>query len=180
MTPSIESTVNPVALWENYDLASSELSFDDEPPLDMRVAATAIERFSSLEVKGNAGATLLTIPKGLRLANLESGAFRMYADSFSDKPVSKTYTILITNGVLKDAKNLSKEELERIVRRTGYKMARTIEVAALCALKKEERPFSRGDYACCEEGTMVGFGPEGFIVNNWQNFGGAAVVQRLN
>lgn len=202
MTPSLtQADTNFYRLdksaWEKHDLEALGLSFDDVPDLDTRITSAISEGFTSLKVSANAGVTLLTIPKGLTLEKLKTLARlddrSFFIDEgipgFSDAPVPRTYSVLVTNAVLSGSKRLSEEQQERALARTGYDRARTIEIAALCILNymdssegsEPTRLYSRGKYARCAEETRVGFAPEGFVVSeDWQNFGGIAVARRFD
>jgi hypothetical protein len=107
------------AVWERHvDLATLGLDASGAPAIDKRVAIPFIKRLSR-QVEGDAGVTLLTMPKGLTLNKLialaaapKQGPARQFrhiwpriVHEFGNIAVDKTYTVAITNSVLKGSRN---------------------------------------------------------------------------
>ena len=127
------------AVWEKHvDLATLGLDASGAPAIDKRIAIPFIKRLSS-QVEGNAGVTLLTMPKGLTLNKLIALAaapkqgpatqFRYIwpriVEELGNVAVDKTYTVAITNSVLKDSRNKSIDVQRALAQGNGGESARS-------------------------------------------------------
>ena len=130
----------------HVNLPSFGLDVADAPPLDKRTTIPVLKRcLSSLPIEGNAGVTLLTIPKGLtfnklvRLAGLpEVGNITQFRfiwnrilAKLGDIPVDKTYRIVITNNVFTGSRNRSITDQKALVSRIGCEMPKVLEATVL-------------------------------------------------
>ena len=128
------------------DLSSFGLDVIDAPPLDKRQAIPFLKRcLSSLPIEGNAGITVLTIPKGLTFNTLvklagspkvgNTAKFRYIwgriSSEIGDIPVDKTYRIVITNNVFKKSRNLSVSDQKALMSKIGCEMPRVLEATVL-------------------------------------------------
>ena len=169
------------------DLSSFGLDVIDAPPLDKRQAIPFLKRcLSSLPIEGNAGITVLTIPKGLTFNTLvklagspkvgNTAKFRYIwgriSSEIGDIPVDKTYRIVITNNVFKKSRNLSVSDQKALMSKIGCEMPRVLEATVLLVvtfMSSGERLYSDNPWTytrCLEQlaGDEVSF----FIPNTWK------------
>lgn len=133
----------------HVDLSSFGLDVTDALSLDKRQAIPVLKRcLSSWPIEGDAGVTLLTIPKGLTFNKLIKLAgvpkrgnithFRYIWDRISneigDIPVDKTYRIVITNNVFKEGRNLSVSDQIALVSKIGCEMPKVLEATVLLVI----------------------------------------------
>ena len=158
--------------WDNLvDLSAYGLSIKDVAPLDKRKAIPVLKKFiSSLFIEGNAGVTLLTIPKGLTFKKLiklvgspkvgNITPFRYIWDpilnEIGDTPVDKTYRIVIMNNVLEGSRNLFINDQKALVNQARCEMPKLLEVAVLLVVTfmvSGERLYNDNPwtYTCCSE-----------------------------
>ena len=113
-------------VWEKHvDIVSYGLSFEGEDRIDRReVIKNLYEMFANLEIEGDAGITLMTIPEGHTFNKLvefaaspkegnKTGFSYIAPDltkQFRDDPVKKTYLVALTNSVLKNSRNVMVEK----------------------------------------------------------------------
>ncbi len=157
-----------VDLAAHIDLAAYGLSVDGASPL--RLMIPHLRRCPSLPVEGEAGITLLTIPKGLTLNKLiklarspqqgKSTRFGYNWDrilyEIGDIEVAKTYHIVITNNIFEGSRGKTVAEQRDLVGHHGCEMPRTLEQAFLLAIThimKGKRLYTDDPwtYSCCEE-----------------------------
>jgi len=176
----------------HFDLSSFGLDVTDTPSLDKRKTIPALKRcLSSLPIEGDAGITLLTIPKGLTFNKLvklvESPKvgnipkfdviWACISSKIGDIPVDKTYRIVITNNVFNKSRNLSVSDQKALVSKIGCEMPKVIEATVLLAVTfmvSEERLYSDNPctYTRCAEqirsgqAAVGGFALDGVYVNN--------------
>ncbi len=148
--PSVKINVIDGPVWDAYaGLKAWGLSVDDAKPIHHRTLIPELKkRLPSLQVDGDAGVTVLTLPTGLTLHILESLArspkkgnatcFRAIWNSVSDKygnnAVSKTHHLVITNSILKTSSELSLSVQQRLVSQLGGEMPGVLPIAALAIL----------------------------------------------
>ncbi|MCC5832160.1 MAG: F-box protein [Chlamydiales bacterium] len=175
----------------HLDLPSFNLDVVDAPPLDKFQAIPILKRsLYSLPIEGNAGITLLTIPKGLtfnklvKLAGLPKVGnrpeFRYIWHSISseigDIEVDKTYRIVITNNVFKESRNLSVKAHKALLSKIGCEMPKIVEATVLLVvtfMSSGERLYSDNPctYTRCSEQidgyqlVVGGFSLDGIDVN---------------
>ncbi len=139
MFPSLK--VIDQAVWQaHYKFAKLELSIDDSP--DKRIIILALQRlFTSLQIEGEAGITLLTLPKGLTISKLKTLLHCMtgcyYEPDFMEElkhvSVERTYTIAITNTILKGSERLSTSRQQEFIKEKGCEMPTILEAATFFA-----------------------------------------------
>ncbi len=158
--------------WKHYfDLSRFGLSFDNAPFLDLERTASQLRSLQEkLSIEGDAGVTLLTLPRGLTFNKLdelgksprsgEGMKFRYIWDGFTDAhgndALSSTKRIVITNNVLNNTRKKSLDDQKALVGDLGCRLPRTLEVAALCtttfiATGKRLYNDSPNTYTRCEE-----------------------------
>ncbi len=132
--------------WREHFVLPEGVSFDDLPPFNPVTALPTIHRHLSLSIEGDAGVTLLTLPRGLtfntlvELANAprlrEGMKFSFIWDSFTeahgDDALSSTKRIVITNNVLNETRSKSAADEKVLVKDLGCHLPHTLEAAALC------------------------------------------------
>ena len=145
------------------------------------------EMFASLEIEGDAGITLLTLPpvtlRELREKFLDRIRY-IYPPvlaQYGDIAETKTHLIAITNNILKGSRGLSSSVQEVLVLGKGYEMIGVTAALALAILTEKSSSVApplrlfRNDpwtYTRCAElveGHRVvvgGFAPSGLIVSN--------------
>lgn len=180
--------------WATHvDLSSFGLDVTDAPPLDKCQAIPAIKRcLSSLPIEGNAGITLLTIPKGLTFNTLVKLAgslkvenapkFRYIWDPISneigDIAVDKTYRIVITNNVFINSRSLSVSDQNAQLSKMGCEMPRVLEATVLLVvtfMSSGERLYSDNPWTyirCLEQVAgyklvIGGFSADGICVSSF-------------
>ncbi len=193
-------------VWETHvDCAALGLDLTGAPPLNQNKETVrflkGICAQICAEVEGDAGITLLTLPKGLTFNKLmklaaspkqgNAAKFEfIWGDAlkaFGDTPVDKTYRVAITNNVLKGSRSLSVDMQHELVKKMGCEMPRTLPAATLAILTymssravSPTRLYSDEPYtytSCAEQiglYTLVvgGFAPAGLVVSNVHDFGG--------
>lgn len=148
--PSIKINVIDGAVWETcVDLKAWGLSVDDAKPLHHRTLIPELKkRLPSLQVDGDAGVTVLTLPNGLTLHILENLArspkkgnatcfraiWNSVSEKFGDQSVTETYHLVITNSILKTSSELSLSAQQRLVSQFGGEMPGVLPIAALAIL----------------------------------------------
>jgi hypothetical protein len=176
----------------HVDLSAYGLSIEDAPPLNKRRVIPDLKRcLSSTQIEGNAGITLLTIPKGLTFNILVKLAespkvgnkpkFRHIWDRITneigDIPVDKTYRIVITNNVLKKSRNLSFSDHKALLCQKGYEMPKVLEATVLLVVTfivSGERLYNDNSWTygrCLEQPSgyqlaVGGFSPNGICVRS--------------
>ncbi len=182
------------AVWKTHvDLDAFGMSVEDAPPLDANTISILKTLFASLPIEGDAGITLLTLPRGLTLNKLVklaaspkqgNAAKFQHIDSdalkaFGDTPINKTYRVAITNNVLKGSRKLSVDKQHELVKKMGCEMPGILPAATLAILTymssratSPTRLFSNGPltYTRCAEKVGVhnlgvgGFAPAGLYI----------------
>lgn len=183
-------------VWETHvDLAKLGIKTEDDSPVNMRSEIAMLTELSSVEIEGDAGFTVLTMPEGLTFNKLMTLArnpklgnatdfryiwFRI-TDELGDTPVQKTYKVAISNSVLKGSRNLSVSEQQKLVNKYGCEMPGVLPAATLSILtyiSSKELPPTRlynhnpRTYTrCCEQidGWQLvvgGIAPSGLNVGN--------------
>lgn len=152
----------------HVDLSKYGLSVEDTPPFDQRSAFPLIKRCLSLSIEGNAGVTLLTIPKGLSLNKLvklakdpKLGNIKQLIDisyivsrEFGDREIPNTYRIVITNNIFSESRALSSSDLEILVKTLGCEKPKTLEIVALLVatfMSSGACLYHSGTYTYCLE-----------------------------
>lgn len=183
--------------WSKYvDMSAYGLTTEDISPCDVRKATALLERVLScplmIEIEGNAGITLLTIPKGLtfntlvklagspKVGNAPEFRYIWYriSSEIGDTPVDKTYRIVITNNVFNKSRNLSVSDQKALVRKIGCEMPRVLEATVLLVvtfMSSGERLYSDNPltYTRCSElldGYQLivgGFSPAGVSLSTY-------------
>ncbi|MCC5832171.1 MAG: F-box protein [Chlamydiales bacterium] len=194
----------------HFDISSFGLDVTDAPSLDKRKTIPNLKRhLSSLPIEGDAGITLLTIPKGLTLKKLlelarstskmeERTQFRNISDhiirEIGDISIDKTYRIIITNNILKKSRNLSIDEHIALVIKIGCEMPKVLEASVLLVVTfmiSGESLYSNipVTYTRCSEQisdyqlAVGGFMRDGVFVtrcaSNYETLGVAAVLHKF-
>ena len=187
-------------VWNDHvNLEMFGLSFTDGKPLDKRKTIPELKRlFAVLKVEGDAGITLLTIPKGLSFNKLvkiagcpikgNKATFEHIRISITaelgDVEVQKTYRVAITNNVLEGSRNKSFKDQQLLVEQFGCDRPKIIDVVALLILTfisssaqsplrlLNNKPWTltRCDEKINNNPSIVGsFAPEGMLVSNIGN-----------
>jgi len=177
----------------HVDLSSFGLDVTDAPPLDKRQAIPFLKRcLSSLPIEGNAGVTLLTIPKGLTFNTLvklagspkvgNAAKFGYIWDRISseigDIPVDRTYRIVITNNVFKKSRHLSVSDQKALMSKIGCEKSKVLEATVLLVVTfmvSGERLYSDNPwtYTRCSEQiagyqlVVGGFSPNGVYIDSY-------------
>ena len=130
-------------VWErHFHLAALGMDARGAPAIDRRVAIPFLKRLSS-HVEENAGITLLTMPKGLTFSKLialvsapkQGHATRIkfiwprIKEMLGDVAVDKTYTVAITNSVLKESRNKAYGIQNELAQRNGGELPGVLTVA---------------------------------------------------
>ncbi len=198
--------------WEEYaDCAGLGLQFEAAPlrAIDeckilaheaFKVVPKILSLVESLEVEGDAGLTVMTIPEGLTINKVmqigqtpKKGNEVKFKDilerlleQLGDVPIKKMSTVIITNSILKNSLGGDTDDLRKSVKKIGCTMPSVINVLSLAVLthmSSEENPPTRlfGDNPptltscleeidCCE--LFAGdFGTDGFRVTNYVFYG---------
>ena len=137
-------------VWNDHiDLNAFGLSFADAEPLNKRKVILELKRlFAVLKVEGDAGITLLTIPKGLSFNKLvklagcpikgNKAAFKYIWDRITaelgDVVVQKTYRVAITNNILVGSRDKSSYVQQLLVKKFGCDKPKMIDAVALAIL----------------------------------------------
>lgn len=139
-------------VWKKYvDLPSHGLSVDDAPLLEERTIIRNLMTLSSLDIRGDAGITILTIPKNLTLkvliekiaefpkegrpVDLQGYLTPFVMQNLTKLVVEKSYTIAISNDILKGTtKFLTDDEQKGIVQQAKCRLPKAIEITALLFL----------------------------------------------
>ncbi|MGB7128901.1 MAG: F-box protein [Candidatus Rhabdochlamydia sp.] len=143
------------AVWQaHYKFAMLDLSIDDSPSFDKRVIILALQRlFTSLQIEGEAGITLLTLPKGLTIHKLKTLLNCMtdcyyepdFMEEFKHVSVDRTYTIAITNAILKGSERLPTIRQQDFIKEKGCEMPTMLEAATFFAfLDHKPHPLNQG------------------------------------
>ena len=146
MFPKLE--VIDEAVWETHvDLTALGMSVKDASPIDANTISVLKALFASLQVEGDAGITLLTMPRGLTLNKLvklaafpkqgNEAKFRYIEEAlkaFGNAPVDKTYRVAITNSVLKGSRRLPVDKQHELVKGMGCEMPGVLPAATLAIL----------------------------------------------
>ncbi len=145
-------------VWETHvDCAALGLDLTGAPPLTQNKETVRFLKGLCAQicaqVEGDAGITLLTLPKGLTLNKLEKLAsspkqgnaakFLLWAGvskTFGDAPVDKTYRVLITNNVLKGSRMLTVYKQHELGEKMGWEMPGMLPVATLTILTYMSSP----------------------------------------
>ena len=142
------------AVWERHvDLATLGLDASGAPAIDKRVAIPFIKRLSR-QVEGNAGVTLLTMPKGLTLNKLIALAaapkqgpatqfkyiWSKIEEVLGNIAVDKTYSVAVTNSVLKDSRKKSLDAQRALVQGNGGELPGVLLAATLAILTYMSSP----------------------------------------
>jgi len=154
--------------WAKYvDVTLMKLEMGDEPPLDKYQVIPFLYRcLSSLPIEGDAGITLLTIPKGTTFNNMLKFArssivgtkiayiLGRISSKIGDIPVDKTYRIVITNNVLKKSRDLSIKRQKALMKKTDCEMPRVLEATVFLVvatfMNLEKCPYT-GVYTSCQD-----------------------------
>ena len=164
------------AIWETHvNLDALGMSIKDAAPIDANTISVLKTLFASLLIEGDAGITLLTMPRGLTLNKLvklaafpkqgNEAKFRYIWDEvlkvLGDIPVDKTYRVAITNCVLEGSRDLSVDMQHELVKKMGCEMTGMLPAATLAILtymssreKSPTRLYSNEPYAytrCVEQ-----------------------------
>ena len=149
------------AVWERHvDLAALGLDASGAPAIDKRALLPFIKKLSS-QVESDAGVTLLTMPKGLTLNKLirlvaapKLGPATQFqwiwpriVEVLGNVAVDKTYTLAMTNSVLKDRSNKTIDAQRVLVQKNGGELPGFLPAATLAFLtyvsSPEEQPPTR-------------------------------------
>lgn len=177
------------AAWQKHiDLPSFGLTMEDRSSVDKQTLIPGLRQlFSSLSVEGDAGITLLTIPKGLtpNIAINLPGAPKidhacLKLREIRNIPVEHTYTIAISNNVLEGSRNLSLSAQTKFASQKHCELPTALELVTLLVvtyLSSKERLYkaqcndnlmtfarcieSIGDYPL----VVGGFSSEGFNID---------------
>lgn len=148
---------------------------------------------SSLSIEGDSGVTLLTMPKGLTLNKLVKLAgspklgnatnfryiWNRISEALGDIPVDKTYRIVITNNVLKESRNLSIIDQNKIACVSGCEIPSILEAATLLVviyMSSEQRLYNNNPWTyirCSDyidrryEVVVGGFAPNGLCIDSF-------------
>ena len=129
--------------WAHHvDLTALKLSMADAPPSNKRKEIAAIHSLLSRPIEGNAGVTLLTMPKGLTLRKLKEiaqspkfgHAIIFFVSNKSiplDRKIDKTYRIVITNNIFSKTRNLSFNIQKKIIKDMSCDVPKLLEAATL-------------------------------------------------
>lgn len=145
--------------WKAHaDLNALELSVDDVPPFDNRKIIPELKRlFASLKIEGDAGITLLTMPRGLTFNKIVTLArspiqgdpvkfsyiWPRILEELGNKQIEKTHKIAITNSVLKESRDLSVRDQQELVNKSGCEMPGVlpaVTLAILTYISSQEKP----------------------------------------
>ena len=144
-------------VWEKHvNMAALELDASGAPPIDKRQVIPFLKKVSK-QVEGNAGVTLLTMPKGLTLQKLirlaaapKKGAATFFKAEEVDMlriakdigviDVHKTYTVAITNSVLKDTRYEDVDVHSAAVQQHGGELPNFLAVSTLIFLTSISSP----------------------------------------
>ena len=137
-------------VWEtHFDLGAVGIDASGAEPMNKRTVIPFLIRLSR-QVEGNAGVTLLTMPKGLSLNKLIRLAaapkqgeavnfgyvFFTIIEQHGDVAVHKTHTIAITNFILKESRNKSLSEQRTLLQRHEcHELPGLLSVASLVFLQ---------------------------------------------
>jgi hypothetical protein len=170
-------------------LPSFKPALEDALCLDKRKAISVLKRcLSSLPIEGNAGLTLLAIPKGLTFnklimlaispkeGNINEFRYIWSSNEIGDIPVDKTYWIVITNNVFNGSRNLSVDDQKALVNKIGCEMPQVLEATVLLVVtfmgsgkrlyNDDPRTYTRCTEQVCGYKLVVGgFSPDGVSVD---------------
>ncbi len=194
--------------WEEYaDCAGLGLQFEAAPlrAIDQckilardafKVIPKIIRLIESLEIEGDAGITVLTIPQGLTINKVVQIAhspkkgnavkiayiWERLIVQLGDAPVWQTNRVLITNSILKNSVGLYTADLKKSFQKMGCTLPSVLNFMALAVLmhmSSEENPPTRlfsdnpPTFTSCSEeidGYELfggGFGTDGFRITNY-------------
>lgn len=142
------------SVWEFYaDVNALGLDFSDYKSLGFFLIFKEVGRFfaqlkeKNLHVVGDAGVTVLTMPKNLSFDVLEKFVtnpkvgspvrinMEFFAKKFREETVKETYRIIITNDILSSTRSARKDILKKIVReQLGMEFPKALEAATLAAM----------------------------------------------
>lgn len=153
MFPSLK--IIDQAVWQaHYKFAMLELSMDEDDSLNKRIIILALQRlFTSLQIEDKAGITLLTIPKGLTTHKLKILLSCMpgcyfepdFMEELKHVSADRTYTIAITNAILKGSERLSTSRQQDFIKEKGCEMPTILEAATFFAfLDQKPRLLHQG------------------------------------
>lgn len=135
--------------WKTHvDMATYELDVAADFRQDKQMIKT-LKKFASLKIEGDAGITLLTIPKGLtfnklmrlaqspkqgRVTRIKDFGDHQIAKNFGNIPIDRTYRVIITNNILEKSRRTPRCHQEGIVELLGCQLPGVLEVATLAIL----------------------------------------------
>lgn len=179
------------AVWKAHaDMAAYGL--DADHAIDLHAAIRNLhEMFRTLKIEGDASITLLKMPKGLTLNKLLAiiskplqgnpigcrNILEASVNLFGDSPITESYTVAITDSVLKESRKLSVSAQQELVQKHGCNMPALLEMMALTLMtyvsSSEEPPkrlfgssYSRVVEKIRSYNLVVGsFSPSGLNVN---------------
>lgn len=159
-------------LWQSVAfLRGLGLSLEDASPFDVETYKVLKSLFAQLQVEGDAGIALLTIPKGLTLNKLVSLAqlskrpdrpikfdISKVPQILRDLPTSKTCHVILTRASLQGMRGVTIESHNEILDLNGFKMIGALPGSALviltCLSARDEPPaclFANPNVLCCFE-----------------------------
>jgi hypothetical protein len=163
-------------MMEDLGLTTNDLS-----GLDLRKTILNLKKNFFSKIKNEAGVTLLTIPKGLSLQKLKTLAGQWRETSFypiaydllnhiGEIEVLQSYRIAITNAILSDSLNRSRDQQLEFVHERNCEVPKALEVATLLFVSFHafQKRLYRNTYTLCSDevnglNTFVGgyteFGP---------------------
>lgn len=145
------------AVWKAHaDMAANGLDVD--MAIDMRAAIRNLHQmYRTLNIEGDAGITLLKMPKGLTLKKLLAIVSKPLqgnpvscpirdeiVNQYGDNPITEGYTVAITDSVLEKSRDLSPSAQQELVQKNGCNMPALLDMMALtlmtCLSSSEEFP----------------------------------------
>lgn len=156
-------------VWKAHvDLVKLKITFEDAQPIDNRIAYLALKRLLGLRIDGNAGVTVLTLPKGLTfealtsLANSKSISIEFVwprIDKFCRTLcIEKTQTVAITNSTFFKSNKLSDAKQDALLNKIGCEKPGVLALSSLALLTRiSQQPpvllFKGSTYSISCDGT---------------------------
>lgn len=156
-------------VWKAYvDLVELKFTFEDAQPIDNRIAYLALKRLLALRIDGNAGVTVLTLPKGLTFEALTSLANSKGINIEFVWPrieqfcktlcIEETQTIAITNSIFFKSNKLSNAKQNALLKKIGCEKPGVLALSSLALLSRiSQRPpvllFKGSTYSITCDGT---------------------------